>query len=531
MKKLVAMLLCLAMVLSMTACGAGETSEVTEASTLPSSYEELEQVQEGVGDVDFEDTSIQYKEHIVIGTDAALTTLDPHATPGTPTADYTMLTYDRLINYNELTMEFEPELATEWSWVDDVTFECKLRDDVYFSDGSKMTAADVVYSFERMMLDASISSKLAAMESVEAVDDYTVRFHLNAPNMDFLFAVSTYYMCIVSKAACEADPEKGYLVTTGAWIVEEFVPSDHYTLTVNENYWGNVPVTKKITVRYMAEASARLIALQNGELDICLRVSEEEAVYAQEDPNIALTIIPANTCIYFAFDTSEGPGSDINFRLALAHCLKKDDIILAACNGYGQPAISNWGFRTYGYDDSFGDYPYDLELAKQYLDKSEYKEITVIVRGSKTRDVNALTVIQEQARQIGLTINIEGVENANLSEQTQFDNHAHEAVVFSYGWSTYGDDSRMPFYINSNVNKAHVEDQTIMDLIDAAVQEQDETKRKEMYAQVQLINHENAYYLPLFYSVIFQGMNKDLQGAIWGSGINDFTYAAVPING
>lgn len=527
MKKLVAMLLCLAMVLGMTACGA-KTEAPVEAPTLPSTYEELDQVQEGVEDVDFEDTTIQYKEHINIGVDAALTTLDPHATPGTPTADYTMMVYDRLINFNENTMEFEPELATEWTWVDNVTLELKLRQDVKFSDGSPFTAADVVFSFERMLGDTSISAKLTSMESVEAVDDYTVRFNLNAPNMDFLFSISYYCMCIVSKAACEADPENGYKVTTGAWIVEDFEPSNFYALTVNENYWGNVPVTKKITVRYIAEASARLIALQNGELDICLRVSEEEAVYAQEDPNVALTIFPTNTCIYFAFDTSEGPGADYNFRMALAHCLKKDDIILAAANGYGQIAVSNWGFRTYGYDDSFGDYPYDLELAKQYLEKTEYREINVIVRGSKTRDVNALTVVQEQARQIGITINIEGVENANLSEQTKYDNHAHEAVVFSYGWSTFGDDSRMPYTV-SNANKAHVDDATITELIDKAVQEPDEAKRKEMYAQVQLINHENGYYLPLFYSVIFQAMHKDLQGAIWGSAVNDMTYVCVPI--
>ena len=122
MKKLVAMLLCLAMVLGMTACGA-KTEAPVEAPTHPTTYEELDQVQEGVEDVDFEDTTIQYKEHIVIGSDAALVTLDPHSTPSTPTADYTMLVYDRLINYDELKMEFQPELATEWTWVDDVTLE------------------------------------------------------------------------------------------------------------------------------------------------------------------------------------------------------------------------------------------------------------------------------------------------------------------------------------------------------------------------------------------------------------------------
>ena len=109
-----------------------------------------------------------------------------------------------------------------------------------------------------------------------------------------------------------------------------------------------------------------------------------------------------------------------------AGIVNKEDIIAAAANGYGKVAVSNWGYRTYGYDDSFGDYEYNLDLAKEYLAKAEHKEITAIVRGTKTRDVNALTVVQEQARQIGLTINIEGIEAADLSERTQFQNHTQK---------------------------------------------------------------------------------------------------------
>ena len=369
------------------------------------------------------------------------------------------------------------------------------------------------------------------MESVEAVDDYKVRFNLVSPNMDFLNTISYYFMCIVSKNAYETDPENAAKVTTGAWLVDEFVPSDHYTLVRNENYWGEIPVTEKITVKYIPEASARLIALQNGEIDICLRVSEEEAAYAEEDPNVQLTIIPANTCIYFAFNSSEGPGSDKNFRLALAHCLNKEDIIAAAANGYGTPAVTNWGRITYGHDESFGDYGQDFEKAKEYLAQSEFDTIDVIVRGNKTRDVNALVTIQEQARQAGITVNVNEVENATLSEMTHYDSATHQAVVYSYGWSTFGDDARSPYFKDSNVNKAHIDNQEIMDLIDAAAGEQDEAARMEMYAKVQAINHEEAYYLPLFYSVIFQAIKNNVQGVVWGSGINDFTYACLPVEG
>ena len=526
MKKLFALLLAVVMVLSMVACGAETPAEPKE--TLGKTYEELERVEAGNETVAVDETT-KFKEDLIIGIDAALVTLNPVENNSTACGEYDMVAYDRLINYNEDTAEFEPELATEWTWIDDMTLELKLRDDVYFSDGSKFTADDVVYSLTVLKDGVGTKANLTTFDRAEAIDATTVRVYLNTVNVDFLFPLSTFSTVIMSKSACEADPEKGYYVTTGAYIVEDFVPSDYVTLKVNENYWGEAPITQKITFRYVPEASARLIALQNGELDVCLRVSEEEAGFAQEDPNIELTIIPTNTVIYFAFDTSEGPGADENLRLALAHCLKKDDIIAAAANGYGKVAVSNWGYRTYGYDDSFGDYPYDLELAKQYLEKSEYKEITAIVRGTKTRDVNALTVVQEQARQIGLTVNIEGIEAADLSERTQFQNHTHEAVVYSYGWVSYGDVCRNPYYKDSNANKANLTNQEIMDLIDAAAKETDDVKRKEMYAKIQLLNHEHAYYLPMFYSVVFQGVQKDVAGVVWGSLTMDFTYACRPI--
>ena len=528
MKKLFALLLCFVMVFSMVACGASESQPAEE--TLGQNYEELERVEAGNETVPQGETVV-YKDELVIGIDAALVTLNPVENASTANYDYNNLAYDRLLYFNETTMEFEPELATEWTWTAENVLELKLRDDVYFSDGSKFTADDVVYSLEILKDGVGTGTKLAIVDKVEAVDATTVKITLNSVNVDFLFTLSTPSTVIMSKAACEADPENGYYVTTGAWIVEDFVPSDYVTLKANENYWGGTPNSKTITMRYVAEPSARLIALQNGELDICLRVSEEEAVYAQEDPSIELTVIPTNTIVYFAFDTSEGPGADENLRLAIAHCLKKDDIIAAAANGYGKIAVSNWGHGTFGFDDSFGDYEYDLEKAKEYLAQAEYTEITAIVRGTKTRDVNALTVVQEQARQAGITINIEGVEAANLSEQTKFDNHTHEAVVYSYGWSSYGDDSRYPYYIDSNANKANLTNQEVMDLIDAAAKETDEEARKEMYAKVQAINHEHAYYLPMFYTVIFQGINKNVTGITWGNLGNDFTYACVPVEG
>jgi peptide/nickel transport system substrate-binding protein len=519
MRKTLAVLLIALIAFAAFASGASEAPTTTN-------YDDIQEVQVGTGNVDFSGKT-KYKKDIVIGVDSMLVTLDPYGTNSAAAADYDMPCFDRLINLNETEGTFEPELATSWSWIDLQTLECKLRNDVKWTDGTQFTAADVKYTYEYARDNAtSMSSQLATLESVEIVDDYTVRFHLTQPNLDFLNVVSYFGMVILQNGAYEK--EEGYRVTTGAWIVKEFVAGDHYTLTRNMNYWAQIPVTETITLKYYPEASARLIALQNGEIDICLRILEDEAAIAEADPNVQLTTIAANTCIYFAFNTSSGAGSDQNFRLALAHCLNKEEIILAACNGAGTPAVTNWGKGTYGHYEGFGDYGQDYAKAAEYLAKTNYRDIDVIVRVSKARDLNALLVIQEQARKAGINIIVDPVEAATLSSMTKYDNPTHEAVVFSYGWAMNGDDARQP-YTASNVNKANIHNDRLVELINAAAAETDDTARKALYAEVQTINHEQAYYLPLFYSVIYQGIRNGVTGVIWGSGVNDFTYACAAL--
>ena len=494
--------------------------EKEQSSSIGASYEELEVVQVGTGTVDFSGKTA-YKEEIIIGVDSMLVTLDPYGPNSAAAADYLMPCYDRLINFNENTQSYEPELAKSWTWTDPMTLECELRDDVKFTDGSQFTSADVKYSFEQLKASSTLGAKLSSLDSVECLGDYKVCFRLNQVNVDFLNAVSYFNMGIVKNGAY--DTEDGYKVTTGAWIVTEFVPGDHYTMVRNENYWGNIPVTKKMTLKYYPEASARLIALQNGEIDICLRVSEEEASYVQDDPNIDLTVITANTVVYYAFNTEDGgAASDENFRLALAYCIDKDEIIAAAANGYGTPAITNWGRTTYGNFAEFGDYGQDYAKAAEYLAKTPYRDITVIVRGSKARDLNACLVIQEQARQAGINVKVDGVESATLTADTKWASPNFQSVVYTYGWSTFGDDCRNPYYTGNNSNRARV---NFNELIDKAASELDDAARKALYAEIQTQNHEHAYYLPLFYTVIFQGIQKGVTGVVWGSGTNDFTYA------
>jgi peptide/nickel transport system substrate-binding protein len=472
-----------------------------------------------------------YKEHVKIAIEQAITTGDPHALSNIPHNILFKLSHNTLVNLDSATMNITPELAESWEWTAPNVLVLKLRKGVKFQNGVPLTAEDVAFTFERAKKSNTVSSKMVSLDKCTALDELTVEMTLFSPNVDWLDTLSLPMCSILSKSNCEADPIEGSWIGTGAWVIKDLNPSDYVALDRNEGYWDTLPETKKMTIRYIPEDSSRLIALQKGELDVCVRPSDTELNFITEDPNLQLIQYNSTTCTYFAFNTSKAPGNNQNLRLALAHCLDIDDIIIAAKNGLASPAISNWGWSTYGYWDGFGAYGKDLDKAKAYLAKAFPKgnaKLTISTAGSER--MATAQVIQEQARQIGLEIQINELEAAALTSLTAFKTAGHESMLYSLGWNSCGDDARRAYYQNSNTNKATLTDPRIMELIDLAVAEFDDATRKSLYKEVQVINHEQAYYIPLYYAIQNVGINKNLTGVIWESHqSHDFTYAKVQL--
>lgn len=511
---------------AVTACGNSDQTETSAAvqnsaidiSEAPSDSENVSET--------------AYKDSVVIGIHGAMTSTDPQDKDNIYHSVVYKMSHDRLIGEDPETSELIPELATSWEWVSDNVIEFKLRDDVDFQNGSHFTADDVVFTFDRAKTAVATSFRTQNLVKCEAVDDYTVRMEFAAPNPDWPNILTLSIFSILSRDAVEADPANGPSVGTGIFKIVEMVPSDHVILERNDNYWGETTPTKQVTFRYIAENSARLIALQNGEIDVCSQPNATDLVYIRDDDNLKLVEVKGASCTYFAFNTSKAPGNDQNLRLALAHVMNLDDIITVAVDGLATPAVSNWGWNTFGYYDGFGAYDMNVEKAKEYLDKA-YPNGGAKLEISCTTGINATTaqIIQEQARAIGLEIVVNEVEQAALSAMSTFDVAEHEAMIYNLGWLSYGDDARRPYYPGQGTNKAIVTDERIMELVDAAAVEMDEDARKEMYKEIQESNHEQAYYIPMYYATINVGINKNLDGVGWASNNHhDYSYVKVKVD-
>lgn len=512
MKKFLSLTLALVMLLGVLA-GCGQKETVNDPSTTSP-------------------TDVTYKSTVTIGCDGAIVEINPLVQSNWMHNWVFKMVYDRLVFVDSSTFEVIPELATSWEWVTDTCIEMKLRDDVDFHNGDHMTAEDVVWSFERMKADdATVTNTyLKNLESIEATDEYTVRMNLTAPNQDWLTIIAQPSFGILSKSAIEADGTTGYWVGTGAFKVETLLANDTTTVVRNDNYWGEPPTSQKVIFRYIAEDASRLIALQTGEVDVCVRPSTLEVGYIDDDPNLDLVKFNSSSEVYLAFNTTKFPGNDKNFRLAVAYALNIDDIIAVAANGYAKPSGTHWGFNTFGRDDSIEAYGQNLELAKEYLAKAfpnGNAQLTISTTGNER--VTVAQVMQEQLRAIGLSVTVNEVESAAMTAMSKFNVAEHEAMIYNFGWLPQGDDCRRPFYPNNNTNKAIVTDEELIDLIDKAVQEPDEAARKELYSKVQQINHEEAYYIPIYFADQFAGVKAGTTGVIWEPNrAYDFTYIAVP---
>lgn len=474
---------------------------------------------------------VTYKEKIVIGTSAQISVTDPQAQSNLQHDQMFKMTHDRLVNYNSETGKIEPELAESWTISDDgLVYTFNLVKNAKFHDGSAFTAKDVVYTINRGYNSSVVVAKLQSLDTVEAIDNYTVKMTLKAPNVDWLMNLSNCVFSIISESACTADASNGPSVGTGAWIIKSFSSSNYVTMVRNDNYWSKMPVTKEVTLRFIAENSTRLIALQNGEIDMCIDPSTTELSYITEDKNLDLIQYQSSTSTFLCFNTSVEPGNNKYLRLAIAHAIKVDDVIVAATNGYATAAEHFWGPNTYGYDNSIKSYEYNLDLAKQYMEKAGYPNggvsIKVLVNGSER--LTALQVIQNQLKEIGVEIVIEEVDSTGISAATTFAAPTHEAMVYYTSWNYEGDDCRRMFYTNSNVNKAIYVNQEVIDLVDKAVTLSDDAARKECYSKIQKIIHDDAPWITLYFGTKCIAINKNLSGVIYEPNQrHDFTYVCV----
>lgn len=469
------------------------------------------------------------QEDIIIGMQSKHTTIDQMEASNTQHNYMWRMMLDSLTHYNNETGEVEPSLATEWSTEDNgKSYTFSLRDDVTFHNGEAFKASDVVFTFYRMEGTTSCNSVFAMIESVEATDDYTVVITLNDANVDWPYMMTLPTAAILSEKACADDPVDGPAVGTGPWMLDSYEFGNFTKLVAYEENWRGAPNAKSFTFKYVPDDSARLIALQNGEIDICQDPSNIELGVVEDDPNLDLISYQGGSLTYFAFNTQAEPANDENLRKAVAYGIDVDSLIAVAAEGYGTKGTSFWGWNEYGYYDC-GGYERDIEKAKEYLAKSYPNggaTLEISISGSTRKTIAEM--IQSQLKEVGIEVSINELDSAGISTSTT--NGEHQSCIYGMGFNVFGDDVRRILQPGSAVNKAHYDSDEVMNLLDEAIGEMDDASRKAMYQEIQEIIYEEVPYIPIYFADGFIAAKKGTGGIdIYPTSHHDYSNVFIPV--
>jgi peptide/nickel transport system substrate-binding protein len=339
-----------------------------------------------------------------------------------------MEVFSRLVRVNNVGTDIEGDLAESWDVSDDGSvYTFHLRPDAKFSDGSPVTADDVVFSVERAAAeDSLVFWTFEAMKDIEAVDPQTVKITLNGPAAPFANDIALWGASIVSKASAEAGTADGglSLVGSGPFILDSWQKGEQIVLKKNPYYWekdsaGNqLPYLDQVNLILLADDNTRMLKLQAGEIDTALNVPYNQIEPLSQDPNLIISATPLYGITSVALNQKKPEFADVKVRQAMNFALDREAMVQTALFGYGRVACSPINLVWF-YTDEYC-YTYDVEKAKQLMAESSAPDgfsASLMIPTGNSVDNQLAVMMKDMLAQINIDVAIEPIDQSTQSER------------------------------------------------------------------------------------------------------------------
>ena len=518
--------LCLAglMAVSLAGCGgAGTTEKAAEASgTETGAAAEI--------------GNSEKKEELVFVNYRDIRDLNPHLYAGEMYAQEML--YETLVN---ITADgYEGCLAESWDISEDgKTYTFHIRDGVKFSDGEVCDANAIKANFDAIIENKDRHTWLEMMNllvGVSAPDDKTFVIELSEPYYPLLteLGVTRPFAMISPKAMKDGSTKDGVnaYIGTGPYVLTDFVTDEYAVFEANENYWGEQPKIKKITVKVIPDNQTRILALEKGEIDMIFgkNMIDADAInqYTGNDKFTVSLSDPTSTR-QIVLNTTKEVLADKEVRQALQHATNKQAISDGIFYGLEQPADTLFAKTVPYCDIDLEPYAYDVEQAQSMLDEAGWVvgadkirekdgqklNIDLLYNSDSVTEKAIAEYLQSEYQKIGISLNIHGEEEQSYRDNMKAGNFD---MVFNICWGTPYDPQsslaamRAPVYGDYAAqlgleDKAEI-DQATTDILVST----DEQKRQDLYTFVLTRLHEDAVYIPLTYECNKAIYRSDLQG-------------------
>ena len=521
--KKLALLLAAAMSVSLLAgCGGG--SDKSTNQTQPAAQEsQTAQAPEAAGTESEESQETGPKrDSVTIALATDVSSLNPYGQDTNVTNQVMFHVYEPLVTQDR-DLSIIPCLADSWEESEDgMTWTFKLHEGVKFHDGSDFTSEDVVASYDYAREPgSSYNSRFTSVESVEAVDDYTVVIHMK--NKYPLLLTDLAMVCISNKENIEGKtPEEvgSSVIGTGRYKLVEHVKEDHIDMVANEEYWGGAPEIKSVRFRPISNAATRTATMLSGELDVMGGVSVQDVARLEATEGIHVVSEPSMEMIYMnmeqmlddnpAVEGGGNPLKDVRVRQAMYQAIDTDMIINNVMQGHAYPTATLIRDTFNGYSPELERFPYDPEAAKALLAEAGYPDgFTITLDAGSDITVNSSEVAQAVAgylEKVGIKVNLNLMPSATFLPHIR--PYEHKTGLLISAWSVYTGEGitmmNQHCYTydqekgTGNANRGHYSNPEVDKLISEAMQESNKERRAELTKQIDKMTHDDVAYSPLY---------------------------------
>ena len=445
--------------------------------------------------------------------------------------------YEGLYQYGKTDAKVSPCLAKDLPEISDdgLVYTIKLNEGIKFHDGTDFNAEAVKKSIERQ-LEPNRNSDMPyasfvfgeeeagnGVETVEAVDDYTVKITMRAASAPFVKNLAMALASpIVAPSAIEAATD-GQAITnpvgTGPYKFVDWTKGASVTLVANEDYWGEAPKTKSLVFKIIAEGNTRLTSLINGECDIISSVDPASADQIV-DNGFELFSEDGMTINYMAFNTETGKCTDQEVRKAVAQAINVEEMVKSIYGEYATVANSVMPTWMAPYAKDVKQTAYDPEAAKKTLADKGITSLQCITY-TTARPYNQkggsdlANMIQGYLSAVGVELSITQYDWTTYKTKVQTDPYD----ICFYGWTgDNGDpDNFMNLLADTNwsMNVAHFQDDEYKALIAEGLKTPDGDARDAIYLQCEEMVAEKQPWVLISHS-------KNLLG--YSPKVKDFYY-------
>lgn len=340
-----------------------------------------------------------------------------------------------------------PSVATSWETESDTEWIFHLQEGIKFTDGEDLNADACVFTWKVLSEGetgwGNINDLLTVIKDVEKVDDYTIRITTYEPFGNLPLRLTMFRVLppdYVEEVGYEGLREQP--LGSGPYTYVDFALGEYYSFKVNPDHWRGAPAIEEVTYVQIPDASARIMALEAGDVDLITDVPINQIEQLKSNPKFEIAAVPSTFCFFAQFNTFSNEAlQDVRVRQALAMGVDVQQIIDTVFLGYANRLATPICSAAFdGYDASIEPYPYDPAAARALLEETGYADnltLDLVINPDSFGLSDTAQIISAQLAEIGVTVNV--VEKESGIIRQEYATHEVGDIVITGTGGTQGD--------------------------------------------------------------------------------------------